>query len=245
LLPLQPKEIDLLLDQALAETSVNLSESDRAYISRVSGRHPYLVQMAAAALFEVVTQGKSEQTRYEEAAAILRGWADAHFNDLWRCLHEKARAAIAILALMEIDSSGILYKSAVNPLGTLEQHDVELRWLADGGIIEPTDEKKLAVMWQGGRWRISAESFARWIIDTRKWEELTPVVGMPQPVDRRRAEEIAALQEQVDAHQNRLHLLQLQEAKKGIGADPAITIEIKEIEVKIADIKRQIQALQR
>jgi hypothetical protein len=49
---------------------------------------------------------------------------------------------------------------------------------------------------------------------------------------------------QLDAHEKRLRVFQLQEAKRGIGAAPAITNEIEEIEEKVADIKRQLQRLQ-
>jgi AAA-like domain len=244
LLPLRPREVDMLLDQALEKIDVMLSDTDRTYIKRVSGRHPYLVQMAAAALFEAVAQGEAGQTAYTEASKMLRGWADSHFHDVWRSLGEKMRSALAVLALVEDQVQTGRSDAHIGGLEILEQHDQELRWLADGGLIEAVDDGAPAAPWREGQWRISAASFSQWIVDNRKWEELEPSGGKIYLTAEDRDREMKELTELLTTHRQRLHALQLQEAKKGMGVDPAITTEIKEIEDKIADIDRQLQKLQ-
>ncbi len=49
-----------------------------------------------------------------------------------------------------------------------------------------------------------------------------------------------AIQNQINAHEARLEILELQEAKQGISVDPAILTEIKEIKAKITELRVQL-----
>jgi transposase len=52
-----------------------------------------------------------------------------------------------------------------------------------------------------------------------------------------------ALRELIRANRRRLNQRQLQAAKYGIGADPAITIEIEDLTREIAKLERELQKL--
>jgi CHAT domain len=58
-----------------------------------------------------------------------------------------------------------------------------------------------------------------------------------------RAEEIQALRDLINTNRRRLNQRQLQAAKYGIGADPAITIEIEDLTREIAKLERELQKL--
>ena len=58
-----------------------------------------------------------------------------------------------------------------------------------------------------------------------------------------RVEQITRLRELIKARRARLFQRELQAAKYGISADPAITIEVDDLKREIADLERQLKAL--
>ncbi len=172
LLPLQLEEVDQLLDQMLKGTSVVFTAEERAYILRMAGRHPYLVQTTAAALFESIAQGKTGNERFSTATITLRRWTNAHFEDLWRHLSREAQTVIVILVLAEMKGhlDGQIFD--VSTLGQLSRHKPELERLADLGLVERNqddDERTNSDRfpeWQHTRCRVSAGSFVLWLTST-------------------------------------------------------------------------------
>ena len=61
LVPLSPPECRALIDTTLTSTEIRFSDADYALIYALSGRHPYLVQVAASALFDIEADGKAER----------------------------------------------------------------------------------------------------------------------------------------------------------------------------------------
>jgi hypothetical protein len=224
---LNPTEVDELLNRALRRTKIRFSQEERDYIRRVTGGHPYLVQAAAAALFDAITQRQVGEVRFAHMNKALRSWTEAHFDDMWWHLTLQAQRTMYDLALAELnlnhraDNNSITEKLVLN--------DVGLRQLAEDGLIEETDP---------GGWRISAESFASWIVDNA-----TPTSQSTPQLDATQAKRTAELRDFIDAHCKRLYELRLKEAKYGIDVGPAITNEIKEIEGKIADLEAQLKDL--
>jgi hypothetical protein len=169
--PLEPDEVDKLIDQTLKGTDVAFSTDDRSYIRRMAGRHPYLVQMAAASLFEAVMKRKAAEDLYTEAGKNLRDWSASHFDDLWRYLSPEAQTVLVILVLSEMN--GHINKRDFNTrdLGKLDWYNSELNRLADLGLVEKENgvgwhaDWGNFVIWHGTRWRISAGCFIWWVVD--------------------------------------------------------------------------------
>jgi hypothetical protein len=237
LLPLQPAEIDLLIDQALGSSPISFTPEDRAYITRISGRHPFLVQIASAALFDIITQQHSAADRNAAVEQLMLRRAIDHFEDVWRHLNEETRRAMLLLAQAELDPVHVTGGSVA-----IEQYDTELRWLADGRMIEQADDEQCA-RWRGARWRVSARMLARWIIDSEKWADIAGRASVLLPNDTERAERIAFLREKLAETRRRLNQRELQLAKLGVTADPAIANEVESMKRTLADDERELHRL--
>jgi hypothetical protein len=236
LLPLQPPEIDLLIDQALASSSVRFTPDDRAYIAQISGRHPFLVQIASAALFDVITQPDSTLERNTAVEQLMLRRAIDHFEDVWRHLNEETRHAMLLLAQAEFGPSGAIQAAEI------EKYEAGLRWLADGRMIEQADEEQCA-SWRGARWRVSARSLARWIIDNEKWADIDGNATVLLPNETERVERITFLREKLTETRRRLHQRELQLAKLGVTADPAIANEVESMRRTLTEDERELHRL--
>jgi hypothetical protein len=235
LLPLRPAEIDRLIDQTLAGTGVTFADDDRAFIVRASGRHPFLAQIAAAALYDAIAQGVAAQARFAEAEHSIQGWAAVHFEDVWVRLGPQLQRALITLALAELPEPGAL-------AAPLDDDDQEMRWLADGDLIEVIDDDRLAE-WRGQRWRICAGSFARWLIASQKWEELDSLDQPPTAERAERAEQVTALRERLAIKRRRLNILKEQAATYGLEVPATIAIQIEDTQREIADDVRELRQL--
>jgi hypothetical protein len=171
--PLQPAEVNQVLDQALDQTSVRFDLHDRRYIRWMSGCHPYLAQAAAAVLFDAVVAGKTGEECYTAASEALRQRTGAHFDGVWRYLKTSPVSQTALVMLTLAELSGQVDNADFNAdsLGRMDWFIPELRRLADRGFVEHDSEAAApagrgnGVIWQGQRWRISAMSFVWWIAD--------------------------------------------------------------------------------
>jgi hypothetical protein len=173
LMPLRPAEVELLIAQTLEGTGVSFSPEDRVYLNRMTGRHPFLVQLTAAAMFEAAVRGLRGPARYAEVFRTLQSLATPHYEDLWRHLRGPMQRAVLALALAEVQGAA----------GSLEQHETELRQLADGELIEPVDGGRYAV-WRGERWRLTARSFALWVAAQASEEPARPAPEEPAALRR-------------------------------------------------------------
>jgi Novel STAND NTPase 1 len=237
LLPLRPDEVDHLIDQTLAGTRMEFSSDDRGFIVRASGRHPFLVQIAAAALYDAIAQNVGPQARYAEAERSIQGWAAVHFEDVWQRLSPELKRVSLILALAEFPQPG-----APVPAAPLDDDDREMRWLADGGLIETTEDSRHA-LWRGERWRIGAGSFARWLTNSRKWLELRQLEETSSSNRSERAQQIAAIREQLAIKRRRLAILEEQAATYGLIVPPAVTMQIQDTQREIAEDERELRRL--
>jgi len=238
LLPLRPVEVERLIDQTLEVTGVTFSAEDRAYITRSSGRHPFLVQIAAAAVFESIAQHLDSNARYTQADRTVQGWAAVHFEDVWQRLSPKLKQATLILALAEYSQVAKPPAAAI----TLSDDDHEMRWLAEGDLIETTTEQHCA-SWRGDRWRICAGSFTRWLVESGRWMEPPKQEDMPTLDPTERGERISFLREKTSAQRRRFQVLELQRAQQGGTTDPNIITEIEDLQRAIADDERELRRL--
>jgi hypothetical protein len=240
LLPLQSDEIDLLIDQALLNTGVAFTPQDRKEIERLSGRHPFLVQIACAAMFHVQTTQVESKGNPAFIQRMIQSWAGSHFDDVWRHLTPDARKVMAILAATE--SGETLFD-----LNHLERYEADLVWLADGHLIEATSAKRCAA-WRGKRWRVSAKSLAEWIVINRKWNDIEGEATIASllvasPIDDERREQIDHLRQIMLIKRSRARDLERQLAHLGLQADPAIKMEFEELRRELVHIEQQLRQL--
>jgi hypothetical protein len=127
----------------------------------MSGRHPFLAQASAAALFEATRRGGTGNDRYTLASTLIQGWAGAHFDERWRYLSERAQQVLRTLAQAETRTSGGQMPRDAGAVD-IEQYSHELRSLEREHLIEPSPDAE-GFLWLGQRWHISAVSFAIWI----------------------------------------------------------------------------------
>ena len=231
-----PDEIARVLDHALSRTVVTFSETDRDYIRRTSGGHPFLVQAAAAALYQAIGLSKLGRGRYDFADRQLLDQADVLFNDLWSRLQEGTQTGLHAMARMHAREEKSPAEGAADALPMVWS---DLKELVNTGLVEETDQASGALC-RDKFWRISAESFSRWIV-----EQAPPPMAPASQRTPKQEEQIARLSDLMKAHSDRLFQLQLKEARLGTNADPSIAIEIQEIEQAITALKQQIQELSR
>jgi hypothetical protein len=234
--PLRSVQVTQLIDLSLDGTGVNFSAEDRAYIERLTGRYPYLVQMASAALFDAIISGKDHTQCYQEMNRALQSIASAHFEDLWRHLPTDIQRVLFFLASVEQSQPD-------HKLGALDQflqYDYELHWLDDGGLIESTAQGQ-GVPWRNNHWRIRAEAFVQWMIDNHKWKELSPTTQTQNVSAEARAAHIQTLRELIVIRRRRLQELQKQAATFGIHVPPHINMEIEDLQHTIEELEREMR----
>jgi hypothetical protein len=177
LMPLRPAEVERLIAQTLQGTGVVFSAEDLVYLNRMTGRHPFLVQLTAAALFEATVQRLRGPARYAEVFRNLQALATPHYEDLWRHLRDETRRAVRGLAQAEVRGSS-------DPLDSFE---AELRQLADGELIEVTRGGRYA-RWRGESWRLCARSFALWVAESAPPDETPELPRLTAALRRRVAQ---------------------------------------------------------
>ncbi len=138
---------------------------DRRFVRRVAGRHPFLLQAMAAALFE--TTGED---RHARAAERFYGQASFHFDDLWRGLDDRARTTAVILSLVELGGRALGRSFSYGEIERVDGFGPELRKLAVRGLAEQVGrgwqfDLDHLLLWRGERWAVGAEAFAWWVRD--------------------------------------------------------------------------------
>lgn len=154
--PLPKGHAKAVIDQAGA----TFGNKDRDFILRVSGRHPYLLQAAAAALWELNMQGRRDDSRYRDASDELYHQIHAHFVDTWNAWSPAEKKAITTIAFTQIHGMVDHRKFSWKDLSKdITDYSVELRRLKDAGTIVET---------RGDNWRITQETFLWWWADEIK-----------------------------------------------------------------------------
>ncbi|MEM9555960.1 MAG: hypothetical protein AAGC60_17015 [Acidobacteriota bacterium] len=166
-------EVDLLLDRGLDGTRVSFDLADRLFVERAAGRHPYLVQAAAHALFAVAARGIGGPERYTTAEEALRGSIASHFADLWRLLPAEQQLVATVLALAEVRGQAQGRDFDTHDIADLDRFRPELDALTARGLVELHEatprwrwDPGSHAIWCGERWRIAADAFGDWILRT-------------------------------------------------------------------------------
>jgi hypothetical protein len=179
------EDVRELVTQSLVATDVHFNEIDMHYLSTLAGGNPYLVQMAAACLFDEIVAGKQGAGRYLSAATAFYRRSGSHFDDFWENLDPAAQTALVILAMSELKGRVDGRNFDTGDIGALELFSPELERLAEQGLVIRTATEGRHtdlgnwVFWQGEAWRVAVRSFVWWVTDnvitrTRRyltWEE--------------------------------------------------------------------------
>ncbi len=147
--PLPKRDVAHLLSFAKNRFDSN----DRQFIVLASGRHPYLLQLAADILWEVDQEEKQGIERYQLAGEELRTQSEGHFADTWRAWSNAERKvimaiALAQMALMVEDH----YFEWSNLIEDINDYTPELRNLEKSGTIVKVQKgdrqiKQRALLW--------------------------------------------------------------------------------------------------
>ena len=79
------------------------AEKDRKFILSLAGRHPYLLQLTAAAMWDEINQGESAPAqRYLAVSNRVYQESKFHFTDTWRTWTPEMRKIIITVALAQI-----------------------------------------------------------------------------------------------------------------------------------------------
>jgi hypothetical protein len=160
--PFSDREIIELLDHA----APHFVESDMLYITRMAGRHPFLLQAMAATFLEcdpADRKVKASENFYERIAA--------HFDDLWYAMDDHSRTAALILSIMELEGTALGKDFSFGEIERVKAFGPELHKLTERGLAQCVSEGwqfdwDHLLLWQGERWAIGPLVFTWWVRDT-------------------------------------------------------------------------------
>lgn len=151
----------------LKQEGVNFSKKDREFVLALSGRHPYLLQLTAALLWEheAGSTDEEEWVRYEKVANELYDQTDAHFHDTWRSWSNAERKVVTGIALAQIprlvEGHDFKWQALINDI---EDFSPELRGLQkDGTVVETEYDGTVG-------WAITQQALLWWLADLIKRE---------------------------------------------------------------------------
>jgi hypothetical protein len=141
----------LLVDTLKAiKDGVAFEPADLELAYSLAGRHPFLLQIAGASLFDAIADGTAAPRTALRARAedLFQRRAAAHFDDFWRTLDEPHQRTILVLAMAEQASR--LQPTALDwqQMAALPWFENDLRHLAELGAVEWREEG--AVLTVGG-----------------------------------------------------------------------------------------------
>jgi hypothetical protein len=143
--------------ELLARADTVFDKHDRRFLFEISGRHPFLLQLAADCLWEVHHRPKLGNQRYEVAAREFYDQSQLHFWDTWRTWSNDERKVITAIALYEIPFLVERRTFQQNSLiRDLDDYTQELRGLEKGGAISKNSQ---------GVWIIAQEALLWWLAD--------------------------------------------------------------------------------
>lgn len=155
--PISKETTEALLTDALEATQVRFTENDKNLLIWLSGRHPYRVQVAGAALFDVMSNNGSISNEDKYLTAIQQFYERTinHFDDLWsRYFSDEAKLVLIYLGLIEINR---ILEEQVPQKASLEiaRLGFTFRELDNTGWIQMNEKI----------WQISVGGFLFWLID--------------------------------------------------------------------------------
>lgn len=192
-------EADSLLADTLKsiKDGVSFEPADLALVYSLAGRHPFLLQIAGASLFDAIaeTPQASRSEVHVRAEELFSRRAEAHFDDYWRTLDEADQRTGLVLVLLEQASQPGQVDSARQQLGPLPWFDGAVRHLVELGAVVLGDGKARLTVGGFGRWMVEAivygtrhdTDFAAWLkaLGGQNLLSNQEIAGLRQLADRR------------------------------------------------------------
>lgn len=147
---LSPGEVTRWLGQHFEISEIQL-------IEQLSGRHPYLLQIAGELAFEAKMQGVVDFARLYP---LFVDKAQDQFRDMWKCLNPKAQIALVIFTLDYLSG-----QIASGEKFSLKQAEKQLIWY----MAEINDMAKRGTLEAGskGQYKIGSLAFLFWIAENK------------------------------------------------------------------------------
>ncbi len=144
----------------LAYAGDRFDNNDRQFVVLASGRHPYLMQLAADILWDLNQEGRKGIERYELAGEELRMQSEGHFADTWRTWSNAERKVIVAVALAQmallVDEQQFEWSNLIEDI---DDYTPELRGLEKSGTIVEVRNKS---------WQIKQGALLWWLADEVK-----------------------------------------------------------------------------
>ena len=166
--PLLVDECRILIEKALTDSDVEFTDDDFTFIHTLAGCHPFLVQTAAAGVFDAAVEGKTGQARYLAASKLFQNWAAAHFDGYWRHLSSTEQIALVVLALGEMKGSVEGPRFHADDLAGLDRYSLQLKELLEAGMAsqrDPNNSFAGVAAWNEAYWQAVSRGFVWWVID--------------------------------------------------------------------------------
>ena len=155
----------------LALASERFDHNDRQFVVLASGRHPYLLQLAADILWEVDQEGQIGVDRYRLAGEELRIQSEGHFADTWRAWSDAERKVIMAIALAQM---ALLMEDHFfdwsNLIEDINDYTPEMRGLEKSGTIVEVENGDRQIKQRALLWWL-ADEVKRMVRDEASFEE--------------------------------------------------------------------------
>lgn len=162
--------IDELLKTSLKLTDVKFDERDRGFVVRLSGRHPYRLQAACAALFDGIVTNKDSEERYLYASEKFSTLTEHHFSQVWKRLDEKSRTVLVIMTILWLGGMVLGKDYSFGEIERSQSFKPEFDKLVKLGLVEKTGKKSKwqfdfnnFLLWQDQKWQVSCEGVVWWV----------------------------------------------------------------------------------
>lgn len=133
---LDDDSVSELLDQALAGNAIQFTKEDRAFITWLSGCHPFRVQVAGACLLDVLYAQLSGPRKYMSAARLFCERTSEHFDTVWRRgLDDPARIALVVVTTLELGATSQRPCNRLSEIMRMQSLEPALSQLEKTGLV--------------------------------------------------------------------------------------------------------------
>lgn len=162
-------DVSLLLERA----GNIFSDRDRLAVLSVAGCHPYLLQVAASALWEAYEDGlETEYIRWTYMSNSIYREQHSHFLDTWQSWSPATKKAFTTVSLCETEKLLVDREFLLEPfIAGLKDIGPEMRDLETIGLV--VKDKSVR-----GGWRVESKVMTWWLAD-----ELVRTVRSDRPFD--------------------------------------------------------------
>jgi len=158
--PLSDSEVEELLDQ----DDTYFSDDDRRFIKEITDKHPYLLQVAASALWESYKNGNEDDPikRQQQAKQDFYDRVKSTLNNIWQSWLPTTRKAFTAVALIKLETLRTSIK--IQPIDIIKFINHEHGFKS---ALEEL-EKQGFVKNENGDWRVRPTIFLDFVADQPK-----------------------------------------------------------------------------